>query len=1026
MVFNEDTRVKLPAILHLVRLGYTYLSKDEAKWDVSTNIFPSIFKKSLRAVNRDQELDDDKLDRLLAETSLLLDNEDMGKAFYERLVQKSGIRLIDFENFKNNSFHVLTELPCINGDEEFRPDITLLINGMPLVFIEVKKPNNKDGVLAERRRIDDRFKNPKFRRFMNITQVMVFSNNMEYDSDSPLPIEGAFYATPSQTEIKFNYFREEQDLAVDRLLVPEDETVEDFVLKDNNLEVIKYNPEFLTNKNPDTPTNRLSTSLFSPDRLAFLLNYAIAFVREETGFQKHIMRYPQIFATKAIEQKLDAGERKGIIWHTQGSGKTALAFYNVKFLTDYYSRKNIIPKFYFIVDRIDLLIQAKREFAARGLVVHEISSKEAFAREIRETRAVQNASGRPEITVVNIHRFEEDPSVVSTKDYNVDVQRVYFLDEVHRSYNPKGSFLANLEQSDRKAIKIGLTGTPLIGESNASKLLFGDYIHKYYYNASIADGYTLRLIREEIKTSYKLAFEKILNEIGVPKGTISSREVYAKRQFVEPLVAYVVEDFKNTRIRLDDETIGGMVICDSAPQARMLAEIFEEKHGTLQTEMLGSINEPPEAPLYKTARDEPSTRLKAALILHDEGTKGDRKDLIEEFKAGRIDLLFVYNMLLTGFDAPRLKKLYLNRVVKAHNLLQALTRVNRTYNGHRYGYVVDFADIQSEFAKTNEDYFKELNEILGDDQKEWSKLFKSKEEILADIEAIKDVLFRFDTENAEVFSQQISQIQDRAEMLEIKRALICARELYNIIRFSGQYDLLDELDFRKLNDLYREADNHLALLTLKEDMEKGADTAELLNLALEDVIFKFTKIGEEELKLADELKGMLRQAREAMARNIDPEDREFVTLREELERLFKNKNLYEVTQQEIVTNISTLQNIYERVKKLNRLNEELKAKYHQDAKYVRIHKRLMESDALSAQERKVHDALMGVKAEADLIVLKNPAVMNNDGYFDGEMIRLVIDQFKTQRGFPLNPAVSKFINQLVVNEYRREYQGLVA
>ena len=1025
MPFNEDSRVKLPAILHLVRLGYTYLSKDGADWDASTNIFPELFRESVRGINRDREFQDDELNRLLAETSLLLDNEDMGKAFYQRLVQKSGIRLIDFENFSNNSFHVLTELPCINGDEEFRPDITLLINGMPLVFIEVKKPNNKEGVLAERNRINARFKNPKFRRFMNITQVMVFSNNMEYDSDSPQPIEGAFYATPSQNEVKFNYFREEQDLNIDRLLAPEDETVEDFVLKDNNLEVIKFNPEFLINKNPDRPTNRLSTSLFSPDRLAFLLNYAIAFVHEEIGIQKHIMRYPQIFATKAIEQTLDAGTRKGIIWHTQGSGKTALAFYNVKFLTDYYSRKGIIPKFYFIVDRIDLLIQAKREFASRGLIVHEISSRDAFAKEIRETRAVHNATGRPEITVVNIQRFEDDPSVVSTKDYSVDVQRIYFLDEVHRSYNPKGSFLANLEQSDRKAIKIGLTGTPLLGETTASKQLFGDYIHKYYYNASIADGYTLRLIREDIQSNYKIMLKKALDEIGVPRGAVKGRDALAKKQFVEPLIDYVVEDFKNSRVRLDDDTIGGMVICDSAPQARMLAKLFGEKYGTVQTEVLGAVAEEPGEP-YHAEGEEPSKPLTAALILHDEGTKGDRKDLIAEFKAGRIDLLFVYNMLLTGFDAPRLKKLYLNRVVKAHNLLQALTRVNRTYNGHRFGYVVDFADIQSEFAKTNEDYFKELNEILGDDEKEWSNLFKTKEEILADIESIKDVLFRFDTENAEVFSQQISQIQDRAEMIEIKRALGCARELYNIIRFSGQYDLLDELDFRKLNDLYKEADNHLALLNVKEDMEKGADTAELLNVALEDIIFKFTKIGEEELKLADELKGMLRKTREAMARNIDPEDPEFVTLRDELQRIFKNKNLYEVTQQEIVKNIGTLRKIYERVKKLNRLNEELKAKYHHDAKYVRIHKRLMGSDALSAKERKVHDALMGVKAEADRFVLKNPAVMNNDGYFDGEMIRLVIDQFRTKQKFPLNADVSKFINQLVVNEYRREYQGLVA
>ena len=100
------------------------------------------------------------------------------------------------------------------------------------------------------------------------------------------------------------------------------------------------------------------------------------------------MRYPQIFATKAIEQKLDAGIKKGIIWHTQGSGKTALAFYNVHFLTDYFQRNNIVPKFYFIVDRIDLMIQAKKEFAIRGLKVHEVNSKEDLLNNFRLRQAI--------------------------------------------------------------------------------------------------------------------------------------------------------------------------------------------------------------------------------------------------------------------------------------------------------------------------------------------------------------------------------------------------------------------------------------------------------------------------------------------------------------------------------------------------------------------------------------------------------------------------------------------------------------
>jgi type I restriction enzyme R subunit len=201
-----------------------------------------------------------------------------------------------------------------------------------------------------------------------------------------------------------------------------------------------------------------------------------------------------MFATKAIEQKLEEGVKKGIIWHTQGSGKTALAYYNVKYLSNYFQNKNVIAKFYFIVDRLDLLIQAGREFKARGLVVHNIDSREDFARDIKKPAAIHNNSGKAEITVVNIQKFEDDPNVIKNGDYNLNIQRVFFLNEVHRSYDPKGSFLANLEQADRDAIKIGLTGTPLLGEEYNSKLLFGGYIHKYYYNASIKDGYTLRLI----------------------------------------------------------------------------------------------------------------------------------------------------------------------------------------------------------------------------------------------------------------------------------------------------------------------------------------------------------------------------------------------------------------------------------------------------------------------------------------------------------------------------------------------------
>ena len=1023
MKYNEDTRVKIPSILHLARLGYKYLSLKNSKWDMNTNIFTDIFKSSIERINENTKDLDSK--KVYEEVSLLLDYEDLGKAFYQRIIEKSGVKLIDFENFENNSFHVVTELTYKNSDEEFRPDIILLINGMPLVFIEVKKPNNKDGVLAERERINLRFSNDRFRKFINITQLMVFSNNMEYDDNSIEPIEGAFYATPSQKPI-FNYFREEEKLNLAELLNDLDDKTENEILKDNNLEVIKNNAEFITNKSSETPTNRLSTSLFSKDRLKFLLQFGIAYVKSNNGMQKHIMRYPQIFATKAIENKLDEGIRKGIIWHTQGSGKTALAFYNVRYLTNYFQTKKIIPKFYFIVDRLDLLTQAKKEFTARGLKVHTIASREDFAKDIKKTTAIHNDRGEYEITVVNIQKFEDDPNVISLQDYDINIQRVYFLDEVHRSYNPKGSFLANLETSDKNAIKIGLTGTPLLGEDTSSKLLFGDYIHKYYYNSSISDGYTLRLIREEIETNYKFQLQKAIENIEILQGDLKKEEVYSHKKFVDPMLAYIVNDFKTSKNRFDDDSIGAMVICDSSAQAKKMYEIFQSKYEKFETinneSFSAQLVAQPQA-TYGSNDIEVKKDLTAKLILHDIGTKQDRKDWVEGFKDGKIDFLFVYNMLLTGFDAPRLKKLYLGRIIRQHGLLQALTRVNRTYKKFKYGFVVDFADISKEFDATNKAYFEELQNELGDEMESYSSLFKSKEEIESEIENIKDILFEFNTLNAEVFSQQISKIQDIKKMQEIKKVLESAKSLYNLIRLFGHYELLEKIDFQKLTLLYREASNHLNLLNQKQALENGDENTNIINLALEDIIFKFTKISEEELILADKLKNTLRKTREAFQNNFDKKDPLYITLKEELERLFKNKNLSEITQDEMNENIAELKKIDEKIRELNRQNDLLKDKYKGDRKYARMHKRIKQNN-ITDKQSKIFSALEKIKTQLDEQVLNNSAILKHENFFIAQTEPIVDIEFEDNNKIKLNDETFKYINTLIAIEYLNEYNGV--
>lgn len=1004
MAFNEDTRVKIPAILTLTRLGYKYLSLKDSKWDLETNIFTDIFKDSIRKINNN--LEDEDIDKLYKEISLILDYEDLGKGFYERLTSSSGIKLIDFENFSNNECHVVTELTCKNGDDEFRPDITLLINGMPLCFIEVKKPNNREGVIAERDRINVRFKNKKFRKFINISQILMFSNNMEYDDEAIVPIQGAYYSSTSTSKAFFNCFREERPEELRFVMKPEDQVIENFILKDNNQPTLKNSPEFITNKSENTPTNKLIISLFSKDRLKQLLKYAIAYVETENGLEKHIMRYPQFFASKSIQDELEKGTKKGIIWHTQGSGKTALTFYNVNWLTQYYAKKQIIPKFYFIVDRLDLRNQACREFTSRGLKVHTVNSREDFVTDIKNPASINNDSGKNEITVINIQKFSEDSKAATSSNYNIQTQRIYFIDEAHRSYDPKGSFLVNLVSSDPNAIFISLTGTPLIGKKK-STTIWGEYIHKYYYNASIADGYTLRLMRENIETKYKLQMQDILQKITIKEGDIDNKKVYAHRRFVEPMLDYIVDDLTSGRIMHNDNTLGGMVVCHSSEQAKMLNQIFEEKY-----------------------KDNTNSAIRtSSLILHDIGTKEERKDEVDDFKACNIDLLFVYNMLLTGFDAPRLKKLYLNREVKSHNLLQTLTRVNRPYKGFKYGYVVDFADIKKEFDKANKAYWDELQGELGDEIDSYSNLFKSAEEIEEEIEEIQETLWEYTTTNSEVFSQEISQINDKKELLGIRKALQTAKELYNLIRYTQNDDnslkyeeLIPKIDFRKFRELLREVENHIILINRKEAIEKGIDTTQLLNVAMEDALFAFRKLSEAELILADELKNILRRTREGLGGCFDKKDPAWTSLKEELERLFKKKNIDEITQDEMKQNIDILNDIYDKIKELNRKNDLLKAKYNNDKKYARVHKRIMQERSLNQKESKICDVLNDVKEQTDEKVLQNDNVLESDSYFAKMVLRLVFTEFK-KRNIDLDAESAKYISNQLTREYLNEYKG---
>ena len=981
-------------MVHLTRLGYKYIKQKDCSgaYCPKTNIFKGILRDSINRLNG-TALTEADVDSLVEELAIKLNTDDLGRAFYKILLSGfNGLRLIDLEDESRNSYHVVTELTYQNGEDEFRPDITLLVNGFPLAFIEVKKPNNRDGIIAEHTRMNKRFAKKVFRRFANITQIMVFSNNMEYDDNDVEPIEGAFYASSSYEKLFFNRFREE-DPTIHSSVRPVDSNIEETILMDNNLVTIKGTEEYALNIDEHTPTNRMLTSLFTHSRFNMFLKYGFAYVErtDKNGIktlQKHIMRYPQFFATLAIEKKLDAGVKHGIIWHTQGSGKTALAFHNVRYLRDYFQRQGKVAKFYFVVDRLDLLTQASEEFAARGLHVEKVNSKEDFIKNIK-TIGTSNNSGEDSITVVNIQKFTEE-SVARKSDYDVDVQRIYFLNEAHRSYNPNGSFLANLMASDRDAVMIALTGTPLIGDRYNTKDVFGEYIHKYYYNRSIADGYTLKLIREGIKTEYRTKMQTILESLETEKGSLSQKDVYAHPKYVSALVEYIVEDFKHSRIALGDNTIGGMIVCDSSPQA---VKIEEE------------LDKYPE--------------LTHELILCDVEDKETRRGYQEDFKKGKIDLLVVYNMLLTGFDAPRLKKQYLGRVIREHNLLQTLTRVNRPYKTFRYGYVVDFADIRNEFDKTNKAYFEELQSELGDEFEKYRNIFKSQEEIEQDLKSIQDKLFLYATDNAELFSQQITALDDKSELLSLRQALDTYKELLNIMKLFGYDELAKKFSMERLHAMLTEVNNRISIINLKQNMQKSEDMTELLNTALDQVEFHFRKVSESEMVIADQFQDILEKTRRELERSLDPKDPEYVSLLDELKRIFKKKNIEELTADEMKEHIQDLDRIRKAAAQQNLRDQMLCSKYGNDAKYMRTHKRLKASPPPIGADSVIFDVLMGVKAAVDQKVLKNQRMMDNHAFFSQEIMPSIIQSCRKSGVKPTLDQV-KFIDQCVSTEYFAE------
>lgn len=826
-VFNEDTRVKIPATIQYLKIGYKYQSMREADIDFHTKIFINRFKPSLEKING-REFSYDEIKEILMDIDNVIKNHDLGKEFYNWLINPlDKVKLIDFENINNNDFAVVDELPfnIVQGTEEgsFRPDINILVNGIPLAFLEVKKPNNQGGIQKEfDRMIKKRLENKDFKKYFNLIQMVCFSNNMEYEEDDNAEDvkAGSFYTTPNGKSTTFSFFREDNEKFISDYKykdISENKIKE--VMKDCGYKKTEADtPEFKENLKSTSPCNSFVTSVFDKERFLYFLRYGIMFVQEKVP-QKHIMRYPQFFATRKIIERLESGGKGGIIWHTQGSGKTGLAAFANRVIRDYYAKKNINARFFFVVDRIELLNQASVEFKNRGLNVINCNSRAEFSKELNKNLSTNiDSKAIGEVCVVNIQKFEEKMPEVSN-DYDANVQRVFFIDEAHRSYKMTGEFFKNLMSCDIDAVYIALTGTPLLTKKERSNLKFGDYIHKYFYDKSIADGYTLKIKKENIDT---VAKKDILNNLQIEDTQLDDKDVYESPEYINDLGKFIEKDFKNFRFQNTDKTIGGMIVCRSNPQAKSMQKWFEE-----------------------------NSELKTGLVISDTEnptqSQINKNNQINFRESLTPDMLIVNMMLTTGYDVKRLKKMYLLRGPHAQSLLQTISRVNRPYKSptgkiYRYGYIVDFVDISAEYDKTVEAYIKELEEELnenGENEGSLKGLVIDKEDINRKYHEYKDKLDNLiDIENLERFCSQITNFNKEA-LLKIKRFLNGIKECETEFILSRAVDYAKQIDSKKLKKLIRTVQERIDFINLRTDTVNMMDV--ISNEEVVHIIYEFIK-----------------------------------------------------------------------------------------------------------------------------------------------------------------------------------------
>lgn len=675
-LYLEDNISKKPAIELLQGMGYTYISPEDcikqrgSKYDV---LLKDILRGQLRRLNRYayagaenefsapnieramEDLDEPLTDGLVRTSEKIYDALLLGKSYPETVgdgkLLSFNFCYVDWDHPENNLFHVTEEYAVESQDKQHnaRPDIVLFINGIPFAVIECKAPH----ILMEQA-IEQNIRNQQneyIPQLFKFAQIIMATNKNS--------VKYATTATPK----KFWSVWKEQDNAF------MNEAIQRFI------------------------TDRMATeqdkniiSLFTPNRAMEIIRF---FVLYDANVKK-ICRYQQYFAIREIistinEQTEDGNRQSGVIWHTQGSGKSLTMVMLAKYILMELSAYN--PKVVIVTDRKELDRQIAATFSHTRLNPARATSGRHLVELI--------GSGKADIVTTIINKFDTAERL-DTKNMSSDI--FVLVDESHRSNY--GQLSTKMRTVFPNACYIGFTGTPLMKKEKNTMSKFGKLIHKYTIKDGVEDGaivpliYEGRFVEQTVdESNIDLWFEQTTKRLTDAQKLDLARKWSSIRRLTstDARIKRIALDINNHFIEgYKDTGFRAMLATNYKRDAVRFLECFEQ---------LGDLNcavviSPPDLRESVDDVDEGTDDKVLAYwqkMMRQYGDTDTYEESIKnKFCDGEIDILIVCSKLLTGFDAPVCQVLYIDKELKEHGLLQAIARTNRICEGKDYGLIVDY------------------------------------------------------------------------------------------------------------------------------------------------------------------------------------------------------------------------------------------------------------------------------------------------------------------------------------------------